>query len=359
MRIGIDVDKTLGRPDGIANYAAGLVAGLMEIDRESEYLLYALGERRSAAEFQRRFPEAPDNFVFRERVAPAADGLDVFHVTMHRLPAGLRAPMLFTLYDLSFVTHPETHTLENRLLCLTALARAAAGGARLQAISEATRQEARQVLGLRDVAVVHPAADRRFRPQPPEAVAGVLARHGLARPYVLSVGVLEPRKNLAGLLAAFARLPAEPPVTLAVAGPRGWLDRDPRELAAESGRADRVRFLGEVPAEDLPALYCGAELLAYPSLHEGFGLPALEAMACGTPVLASRVPALVELVREAGVLVETTPGGIAAGLAVLLGDAARRAELSAAGLARAAEFSWRRTAEATLDLYRNTAAGAR
>ena len=141
-------------------------------------------------------------------------------------------------------------------------------------------------------AVVHPAAHARFRPQERAAVDAVLARHGLARPYVLSVGVLEPRKNLAGLLAGFARLPAEPAVTLAVAGPAGWLVADPRQLADESGAGERVRLLGEVPDEDLPALYAGAELLVYPSLHEGFGLPVLEAMSCGTPVVVSRVPAL-------------------------------------------------------------------
>jgi glycosyltransferase involved in cell wall biosynthesis len=356
MRIGIDIAKALGRPDGIGNYVGGLVSALMAIDPENDYLLYALGERRSADDVARRFPDAPGNFELRAG-HPAADRLDVFHVTMHRVPDGMRAPLLFTLYDLSFLTHPDCHTLANRLDCLTGLARAAAAGARLQAISEATRQDARQVLGLRDVAVVHPAAHARFRPQEPAAVEAVLARHGLARPYLLSVGVLEPRKNVAGLLAAFARLPAELTLTLVVAGPTGWLAEDPRRLVADSGRGERVRLLGEVPAEDLPALYAGAELLVYPSLYEGFGLPVLEAMSCGTPVVASNVPALAEVAGAAAILVEPDPEAIAAGIAAALRDPARRAELAAAGLARAAEFSWQRTAAATLELYRSTAAG--
>jgi glycosyltransferase involved in cell wall biosynthesis len=357
MRIGIDITKALGRPDGIGNYVTGLASALMEIDRQNEYLLYSPVEQHSSAEVARRFPGAAPNFAYRGSSPPGADRIDVFHVTAHRVPVGMRAPLLFTLYDLSFLTHPDCHTIGNRLLCLAGLARAAAAGARVQAISDATRQDARQLLALRDVAVVHPAAHARFRPQERAAVDAVLARHGLARPYVLSVGVLEPRKNLAGLLAGFARLPAEPAVTLAVAGPAGWLVADPRQLAVESGAGERVRLLGEVPDEDLPALYAGAELLVYPSLHEGFGLPVLEAMSCGTPVVVSRVPALAELVGEAGILVEPEPQAIADGIAALLGDPTRRAELSAAGLERAAAFSWHRAAAATLELYRGLAAG--
>jgi glycosyltransferase involved in cell wall biosynthesis len=357
MRIGIDIAKALGRPDGIGNYVGDLVSALMETDQANAYFLYSPGVPRTEGGVERRFPAAPPSFVFRGGRQPAADGLDVYHATAHAVPAGLVAPLVFTIYDLSFLTHPDCHTLDNRFLCLTGLARAAAAGARMVAISEATRQDARRLLALRDVTVVYPAAHERFRPQEPAAVAEVLARHGLARPYVLSVGVLEPRKNLAGLVEAFGRLVDQPAVTLAVAGPTGWLDGDPRGLAAASGRAERIRFLGEVPAEDLPALYSGAEVLAYPSLYEGFGLPVLEAMACGTPVVASRVASLPEVVGEAGILVDPEPDAIAAGMRELLGDRRRRDELAAAGLARAATFSWRRAASATLELYRRAAAG--
>lgn len=360
MRIGIDVSKALGRPDGIASCTKGLVEGLMALDRENAYRLFPLLEPATPEGFARAFPAAPPNFTFSTARRPAPGEVEVFHATAYGVPEGCDAALVFTLYDLSFLSHPHCHTLDNRLHCLTGLARALAAGATLLAVSAATRREAGRLLAVPEarVPIVHPAAGERFRPQEPGAVDRVLSRHGLSLPYVLTVGVLEPRKNLRGLLEAWSLLPAELRSShrLAAAGPAGWLADDPRLLARELGIAEGVRFLGEVPAEDLPALYAGAEVFAYPSLAEGFGLPALEAMACGAPVVASALSSLPEVVGEAGVLVDpASAASIRDGLAGLLTDPARRRELARAGIARAAGFTWERAARETLAVYRAAA----
>jgi glycosyltransferase involved in cell wall biosynthesis len=361
VRVGIDIGKALGPLDGVCRYARGLLAGLMALGGDDEYRLYPLFAPVPRQSFAELFPRAPANFRLMERPAPAPGEVDVFHCTTAAVPIGAAMPLVFTLFDLTFLSHPAAHLLGNRLHCLRGLARALARGARLTAISESTREESQRLLGVaaQDVRVVYPGVEARFRPAAPERVTDLRARLGLTEPYVLTVGTLEPRKNLAGLLAAFAALPEAQGRTLrlAVAGGAGWLDHDPLQLATELGVADRVAWLGAVPDDDLPALYSGAEVFAYPSFFEGFGLPPLEAMACGAPVLVADAGALPEVVGEAATRVD--PASVPAirdGLAALLGDPARRRVLAAAGRARAAAFTWERTARDTREIYAAAAA---
>jgi len=186
--------------------------------------------------------------------------------------------------------------------------------------------------------VVPFAADARFAAAAPDPE--VLARHRLDRPYVLAVGTLEPRKNLERLIAAWEGLPDSH--ALALVGPRGW---DDERIVAAAQRAGDVRLLGRVSDADLGALYAGAACFAYPSLYEGFGLPVLEAMAAGAPVLTSNVSSLPEVAGDAALLVDPRDtDAIREGLSRLLGDDALRARLRERGRARAAEFSWDRTA---------------
>jgi len=221
-----------------------------------------------------------------------------------------------------------------------ALRRAAA----LLCNSQATRRDlvARFPAAADRASVIAFAADARFlaaRPDP-----AVAARHGLERPYVLAVGTLEPRKNLERLIAAWEGLPDTH--TLALVGPRGW---DDESIVAAARRAGDVRLLGRVSDEDLATLYAGAACFAYPSLYEGFGLPVLEAMAAGAPVLTSNVSSLPEVAGDAALLVDPLDTGvIREGLARLLTDPALGQDLRARGRARAAQFSWDRTASETL-----------
>jgi glycosyltransferase involved in cell wall biosynthesis len=186
----------------------------------------------------------------------------------------------------------------------------------------------------------------------------VRRRYGLPERFALFLGAMEPRKNLLRLLDAWANIkPAIRHETwLVVAGADGWLNDGVRARVAALGLTDHVRFTGYVDSDDVAALYSLATVFAYPSLWEGFGLPVLEAMACGTPVLASDVSSLPEVAGDAAVLVSPTDvEAIADGLTRLLDDAALRADLVARGLRRAAGFSWERCARETLAVYRAVA----
>ncbi len=358
MRIGIDISKGLGGLDGIGRYIRGLAEGLIEAGAVDEVVGYPLFEPVPEGRFAEVFPDAPASFRLAATRAPEQGEVDLFHATSHCVPLRWEGALVFTLHDLTFLSHPHLHTLGNRLHCLTGVARAACRGARFVAVSESTRRECERQLALpaERVDVVPNAADRRFMPlDPEEARAHVERRFGLDAPYVLAVGTLEPRKNLGALIAAFAGLPEglRRRHRLAIAGGGGWLGVDPAAAAARAGIGERTSVLGPIADDDLPDLYAGAEVFVYPSLWEGFGLPALEALACGAPAIVSATSSLPEVVGEAAVLVDPhDAGALGAALERVLADADLRARLRAAGPRQAARFSWRRTAEETAAVYR-------
>lgn len=293
---------------------------------------------------------------------PAVDAaLDVFVATSFTVPRlGARTRVFFVVYDLTFLSLPHCHTVRNRLHCLSGLIAALAAGAALVAISRDGAAELAAFLG-RDpssIAVLPLAPGPDFRLLDSAETALRLAPSRLVPgSYVLSVGSLEPRKNVAALLEAHAALPAEVRrvFPLVLAGSPGWKNS---ALSAELERAEAAGFarrLGRVDRESLVALYNGAAVFAYPSLAEGYGLPVVEAMACGAPVLTSSVSALPETAGGAALLVDPLDGAaLAAALAGLLADPSERRRLRALGLERAAQLSWRRTARLLLDLLTRT-----
>lgn len=356
MRIGIDISKAVEPRDGVALYARGLVATLMDADRENEYFLYHLLAPVELTVFATAFPGAPPNFVPRPGRRPADDGLDVFHATAHAVPAVGGARLAFTVYDLTFLSHPSAHTLHNRLHCLQGLVRAAAGGARFLAISEATAESLRGEIGAAPggLEVIHPGVRPDFVPLPPEAARDRVQRgYGLDGPYVLALGVLEPRKNLVRLIEAWAGLPAalRRAHPLVLAGPDGWAAEQIRAAAESAGGG--VRLLGFVAEADLAALYGAAAAFAYPSLAEGFGLPLLEALACGTPSLTSSASSLPEVAGDAALYVDPLEAGaIRAALERLLTDRALCRELAEKGRRQAARFTWVDSARRHVEAYR-------
>jgi glycosyltransferase involved in cell wall biosynthesis len=223
-------------------------------------------------------------------------------------------------------------------------------------VSESVRRNVLHVLHAEPARVqaIPLGAASRFAPAAEEKVDDVRVRHGLPRPYLLFVGNLEPRKNLPGLLDAFriVRRRRSAPLDLAVAGQVGWLSEDLVSALGDEDLRDSVRTLGYVSAEDLPALYSGAEAFVFPTFWEGFGLPVLEAMACGTPVVTSNTSSIPEVAGDAAVLVDPkSVDSIAEGILHVLDAPGRREELRGRGLQPAAHFSWRRTASATLAAY--------
>jgi glycosyltransferase involved in cell wall biosynthesis len=240
---------------------------------------------------------------------------------------------------------------------------AARSADRIFAVSGATRDDLTRVLRVPDekVVVIHEAVGAEFAVRADElAVDGVIRRYGLRRPYCLFVGNLEPRKNLSRLIEAFGLLRARagwgaagaPPPQLVLAGTRGWLYNGIfADVATRGGVADIV-FTGYVPAADLPALYAGAACFVFPSLYEGFGLPVLEAMASGAPVVASRVGAIPEVAGDAALLVDARrPQELAEAIATVLTDRTLRDRLVIRGRARARQFTWETVARQTLAVY--------
>jgi glycosyltransferase involved in cell wall biosynthesis len=270
----------------------------------------------------------------------------VLFVPAHVLPAYTRPPAVVTVHDLGYLLFPEAHTRAQRLYLDVTTRRHARRATAVIADSTATKDDLVAHYGAdpAKVHVVHLAADESLGPVPAAEVGEARARLGVPpdRPYILHVGTVQPRKNLARLVRAFAGLSGfDPPPTLVLAGKRGWGDVDLPRLASELGVASDVLLLGYVDRDLLPPLYSGASVVTVPSLYEGFGLPALEAMACGAPVAVSGTSSLPEVVGDAGLQFDPLDvGDITSALHRLLSDASLRDTLSRSGLLRAAEFSW-------------------
>jgi glycosyltransferase involved in cell wall biosynthesis len=283
-------------------------------------------------------------------------GCELFHATEHLLPPLHDVPTVLTVHDLIFRRFPQHHKPLNRWYLNLTLPLYCRRAAHIIAVSEQSKRDVVAAYGVpaEKITVIYEAADARFRPQPPEVVAQARARYRLPERYLLSVGTIEPRKNLGRVLAAFERVRAAGLTdALVIVGKRGWLYDDFFTRLAQSPAKDAVVFPGWVEDADLPALYAGAQALAFPSIFEGFGLPLLEAMGCGTPVVCSNTSSLPEVAGAAALQIDPQD-------ADALADALRRVltehdladELRTRGFAQAARFSWPRTAQETLAIYR-------
>ena len=287
-----------------------------------------------------------------DRLLPHAE---LYHATEHLLMPLHRVPTVLTVHDLIFKLFPRYHKRLNYWFLNAAMPLFVQRADAVIAISQATRRDLITHYGTppEKITVVYEAAAPGFRPPTPKAVAAVRARYGLPERFLLTVGTIEPRKNLVRLLKALVRLRRDDSdLHLVVVGSRGWLYEDFFRRRTELGLEDVVHLPGYVPDEDLPAVYGAATVVVMPSLYEGFGLPVLEAMACGVPVVSSRAASLPEIGGEAARYFDpTNVEEMAAVLAQVLRDTDLRAEMRAAGLEQAARFSWERTARETMAVY--------
>ncbi len=369
MKIAIDAGP-LDRPaSGIHRYTQSLLAALARVDAENEYLLLGLHPGSDAAGFGARFHERRSRGRLRARAGFVAfrDGADLVHGTNYVAPFRARIPSVVTVFDLSVRLLPETHPLRRRLWhrLLPGLWRRAC---RLIAVSEHTRRDLVRFHGLEPdrIEVIPLAAAPRFRPVlDPQVRAELRRRHELPDAFVLYVGAVEPRKQVTRLIEATARLRrAQLRWTLVIAGDgspgyRGRVRARCKELGLIVG--SDVIFTGRVSEEDLPALYSSAQALVYPSVHEGFGLPPVEAMACGVPVVLPRNSALAEFYGDCSLMVEDASADSLARAIVSLAERPElRARLTARGAQRARARSWEDVARETLSVYGRVAAeGAR
>jgi glycosyltransferase involved in cell wall biosynthesis len=268
-------------------------------------------------------------------------------------------PYVFTLHCSSPFERPDFFPPAIRARLLFLIGRGMAAARHIIAVSQDVKDRA--VAHYRAdpdrITVVHNGVGAHFRPIPPAEAAPVLARHGLPARFVFCAARFEKRKNLDGALRAFAALHrTDPTIRLVIAGDMSWERARLSALIGDLGLGDAVVLPGYIPNADLPAVYSACLFFAFPSLWEGFGIPVLEAMACGAPVLTSAVTALPEVAGDAALLVDPlSDEAMAAGFAALGTDPALRAQLAAAGPARAARFSWGRCAAETLAVYRRFA----
>ncbi len=380
MRIAIDYSAAVNQRAGVGRLVRNQVLALAEFDHVNEYrLVYARPNRGSLPQFPRARNFARCELGIRERwltimwhrakLPLPADWLsgpvDVYHSPDFVLPPLRHARGLLTVHDLAFLMRPECADARLRRYLEEVVPRSVERADFIIADSENTRNDLVVLLGVHSsaIAVVPGGVEERFVPvTDPQQLRQARRQLGVGdAPFVLAIGVIEPRKNLNRLMDAFYALKERGSVAadlkLVLAGGPGWLFDGIDKHHAASPVRDDILLPGFVPDELLPAIYSAADVLAFPSLYEGFGLPILEAMACGTPVVASRASCLPEVAEGAALLIEpTNVDALSASLEQVLMDAALRSRLIEQGLHRARAYTWRSAAEQLLDVYRRVAA---
>ncbi|NJN18699.1 MAG: glycosyltransferase family 4 protein [Oscillochloris sp.] len=372
MRIGIDARYIGDHFPGIGRYIVSLTTALAQIEHRHTLVVI---HRSGAHDGDRYGFAATLDLPGVEAVAAGSTAfgpgqqyelphlarrlkLDLYHAPYFIRPLfGMPCATVMTVYDLLGRRYPETLSLRGRILYRLLMRISLHRADRLLAISQHARHELAVLYGIppEQVPVTPLAADPRFQPQPQDRIIALRRHYSLDRPYLLYVGSNKPHKNLARLVRAWALVIGAGKAAdaqLLLAGHEDPRHPEIRTLVAASGLGGRIRFLPNIADNDLPALYGGALGFVFPSYYEGFGLPPLEAMACGVPVICSQAASLPEVVGDAGLLVDpANVVAIADAIGRLISEPDLRADLRRRSLVQAAQFSWRRTAEATLAVY--------
>ncbi len=363
MRFAVDAHAIGRHLTGNEVYVRSLLNAFAALDQDCEFVAYVSGDsaRASVPASVRTRTVAANPFLrlgFDLARKVREDRPDLLHV-QYTAPVGCRVPVVVSVHDVSFLEHPEYFTRDRAWQLQWTVRRTVRRAAKILTGSEFSRNAILKVYGDLDedkVVVVPNAAASEFRPISREAAAAtVRERFRIGAPFVLSVGDLQPRKNQIGLIKAFARLVRAYPQfkqNLVLVGKETWFADRVREAARESGVGERIQFFGFVSDSDLLQLYNACDVFVFPSFYEGFGLPALEAMACGRAVVCSNTSALPEVVDGAAILFDPYAlDEIVRAMADLLLDAELRTRMERLGLQRAAHFSWQKTAERTLEVF--------
>jgi len=379
MRIGIEGKVLTPRIGGIGRYAIQLIDALLALtsqqDHDLEFVIFTApqtdrscleGRRVSRCERFRRIKSTLIRSAVLLPVGARCEHIDVFHgLDQSGIPLwGKVGKSVVTIHDVIPLVLPWAFSRRHRWVLATALGRIRKQAEMVIVPSNAVAEDVVHYLHVERerITVILMGCDPRFHPNgEPARVAAMRRRYDLPERYILFVGTLEPRKNVKTLLQAFAHVIADKPqdgLHLVIAGGRGWGGEDYVAMVETLGLRDAVRFTGFVDDDHLPDVYRGALLFVYPSLYEGFGLPVLEAMACGVPVITSKRASLPEVAGDAALLVDPTqPETLAAAMSALLHDGALRQDLCAKGLARAAAFTWEAVAQQTVAVYRTVSRG--
>ena len=367
MRIAIDAHSVGTKLGGNESYAVNLIESLAQIDEVNDYTLYV-----TTAEARDRFHQRWPNFKVRNTLPHTPliripltlsaelrkHPVDVLHVQF-TAPPFCPCPVVVSIHDLSFEHLPQTFHRRSRTQLRLTVRHSARRAARILTLSEHTRRDVIDTYGIEPsrITAIPLAAPHHFYPvEDDRELQRVRHNYGIDGPYILSVGSIQPRKNLARLINAYALLRGKYTQTelpkLVLVGKCAWLYDETLSALEQTGVKDSVIVTGYVPDTDLPALYSGALCFVYPSYFEGFGLPPLEAMKCGAPVIVGNKTSLPEVVGDAALKVDPFDvTSIAAAIERLINDSVLRRELSVKGRMRAEMFDWRETARQTLEIY--------
>lgn len=368
MRIGIDATALPSRLFGAGNYIVNLIEALLRVDPVNEYVVFTKPTHASFFEAGKGCQVISVPLVSRvqriawEQVALPSllrrYKLNVLHSPHYTVPFAPGFTSVATFHDMTFFLYPEVHLFYKRLFFRTMIRLAIWRTNAVIAISQSTRDDLTRLLNppLNKIYTIPYGIAGFFHPEADSHVLAKRREYNLPEKFILYVGNLEPRKNLATLVHCFSNLVQRGlPHYLVLAGSHGWMDTDILATIEQLGIKSRVCFPGYIPQHDLPAVYTAAALFIYPSFYEGFGLPLLEAMACGVPVITSNVSSMPEVVGDAGIIVD--PHNVDK-----LTDSAFRVltnrelhdELRNKGLERAKSFSWEQTAKETIAVYEKT-----
>ncbi|MSQ23686.1 MAG: glycosyltransferase family 1 protein [Chloroflexi bacterium] len=382
VRIGINAhllsQRATFRAAGLSRYLIGLLTELREMAPPEEIWAYlAASEAPSELSHTPNFIPVPSSWptsrpairmLWEQSTWPVSlhrDHIGLAHGPAHVLPLAWPGPSVVTIHDLAFMVDPSTFRRRSQVYLRLMVLLAARRATRVVTVSESTRRDVIRLLGVpaARVTCVYNGVEARFHPLDSEdQLESFRQAQGLKSPFILYLGTIEPRKNLVRLIDAYAELRRRGVTRwpLVLAGSVGPLGTPILDHVAEAGLSETdVRFVGFVPEAEKPLWYNAACLFVYPSQYEGFGLPVLEALACGTPVVTSDRSSLPEVVGDAAMLIDPTDRtAIADAMQQVLEDGALRDRLVSAGLKQAAPFSWRATADGTMDVYRAALAGA-
>jgi glycosyltransferase involved in cell wall biosynthesis len=374
LRIGIDATALPEQPVGAGNYIIQLVTAFAKIDLDFKFLVFAQKGKRDLFNFPANenlrweivSDMSPMNRLIWEqttfpRLVHRSD-VDLLHSLHYTQPVRLGCPSVVTIHDMTFFLFPDLHTRAKRLFFPFAIRSSVRRADALVAISESTRQDSIRLLAIspQKIFTTQLGITEEFREvKDKDLLIMVREKYDLPNLFILFVGLVEPRKNIPFLIRAYKALVVEGfQHNLVIAGRFGWMYQEVFNQIEELGLKDRVQFTGYLPQDDLPMVYNLASLFVYPTKYEGFGFPALEAMACGTPVITTAISSLPEIVGDAGILVP--PGdehALTGAMAEVLRDSTLSNQLRTRGLQRSEYFTWERTARETMKVYKQVLKG--
>ena len=370
MRIGIDATALPTQPVGAGIYIIHLIRSMLSSDSDFEWIIFVHEERRHLLGIEEgkgvRVIAVPDRrpaerLLWEQLGFPRLVGsldVDLLHSLHYTRPWSLACKSVVTFHDMTFFLFPELHTRSKRVFFPLAIRTSARQADALVAVSENTRKDSIRLLDISPSKIFTTplGVSKEFSQiHDCDLLEATRQKFHLPEKFILYLGVVEPRKNLPFLLRCYASaLEQGLEHQLVIVGRLGWMYQNVFEQVESLALQENVHFAGFIPRQDLPMVYNLADLFVYPSVYEGFGLPVLEAMACGTPVVTSNVSAMPEIVGEAGILLRPNDrAAFTQAMVRLLSGTSERFELSKQGITRSAQFTWKRTATDTLEVYRH------